>query len=294
MEHRVELPNFAGPLDLLLFLVQRQEVDIRDISLVRICDQYFEYLKRMKEHDIELAGEFFVMAATLMSIKARSLLPEEEIDLEKELDPEEELLQQLLEYRRIKEAARNLSWRADARELIHPSRPWVSDAGIPLEEVGMFDLIEAFRKVLQETGLDRHSGHIAGEKPLSDYINDLLSRLRSSPRMSFFSVFAGSRTRIDLIGYFLSVLELIKVKIVRATQPRAFGEIAIEAIGEVPEHLTWEIEPLTSQAPAGEGRASSSAETPSEDLPADDLEMLEEEERIGDADTGDPRGTEDL
>ncbi len=262
MNRRFELDNFAGPLDLLLYLVQRQEVDIREVSLVDICDQYVEEIEKLKGHDLEPAGEFFVMAATLMSIKARSLLPEEEVDLEEALDPEEELIQQLLEYRRIKEVSRELKHRAQARSLVHPPRPEVSDAGIPLEEVEVFDLVQAFRKILQETGLDRERSTIRGERPVSLYINDLLDRLRKTPTMSFFKVFAPSKSRLDLIGYFLAVLELIRHEVIRARQDQSFGEIRIEANGAVPDSLTSVMQPLTSSAEAEtEPRPETSEET---------------------------------
>src|SRR5262245_49674975 len=157
MEHHFELGNFAGPLDLLLYLVQKEEMDIREVSLVKICDQYCAAMRQLKQIDVDRAGEFLVMAATLMSIKARSLLPREEIDLAQELAPEEELIQRLLEYRQLKEATKLLDQKSQARTLVHESRPLVSDAGIPLEEVGLYHLVEAFRHVLQDSGLDRSS-----------------------------------------------------------------------------------------------------------------------------------------
>ncbi len=239
MDHHFELGNFAGPLDLLLYLVQKEEMDIREVSLVRICDQYLAHLKNLKSIDVDRAGDFIVMSATLLSIKARSLLPREEIDLAKELDPEEELIQRLLEYRQLKEATRILDRRAVGRGLVHVSSPQVTDAGIPLEEVGMWHLVEAFRKVLADTGLDRQGGEtIVDERPLSDYIGDLLLTLRTTPRVGFHEVFRGDRTRFDLIGHFLAVLELIRARIIRAVQPIPFGEIQIEALGEVPQK--WE------------------------------------------------------
>jgi segregation and condensation protein A len=259
MDQRIQLSNFAGPLDLLLYLVQKQEVDIREISLVKICDQYLAHLRSLENLDIELAGEFFLMAATLMSIKARSLLPREEIDLEEELDPEEELILQLLEYRKVKEAARDLTSRAVARSMVHVARPTVTDAGIPLEEVGVFDLVEAFRKILEDTGLDRAPLRtIEGERPLSSYVTDLVGRLRERPRLPFFEVFAGSKDRMDLIGLFLALLELVRSRLVRAVQDGSFGEIDIEVVGKLPENLEsladllTEIEEAQEHVPSAE------------------------------------------
>ena len=272
MEQRFELDIFAGPLDLLLYLVQKEEVDIREVSLVRICDQYLEILEEVKKTNIELAGDFFVMAATLMGIKARALLPHEAIDLDEELDPEEELIGQLLEYRRVKEASRFLSKRAEARSLVHPSRPQVSDAGIPMDEVDLLDLVTAFRAVLNETGLDRGTqGVIASDRPVSAYVGDLLSRLRQHRKMSFFEVFAGSTTRYDLIGNFLALLELMKAGLVAARQDIQFGEIDIEAIGEIPASLTSLGEPLTSDRLEGEAHEPE----PSDDSVSEEQELLE-------------------
>ena len=240
MDHHFELANFAGPLDLLLYLVQKEEMDIREVSLVKICDQYFEALKRAKNLDVDTAGEFLVMAATLMSIKARSLLPREEVDLAAELDPEEELIQRLLEYRQLKEATRILDRSSAARDLVHPSRPEVGDAGIPLEKVGVFHLVEAFRKVLADSGLDRAApSTIVADRPLAEYVADLLATLRSARRVAFHEVFKHDTTRIDLIGHFLAVLELMRAKLIHAVQAQAFGEIVIEAIADpLPER--WE------------------------------------------------------
>jgi segregation and condensation protein A len=250
MDHHFELVNFAGPLDLLLYLVQKEEMDIREVSLVRICDQYFDYLKGAKNLDVDTAGEFLVMAATLMSIKARSLLPREEVDLAAELDPEEELIQRLLEYRQLKEATRILDRSSAARDLIHQSRPEVGDAGIPLEEVGVFHLVEAFRKVLADSGLDKGAQNtIVADRPLAEYIADLLATLRASRRIAFHEVFKNDTTRIDLIGHFLAVLELMRARLIRAVQPERFGEIQIEAIGDVPEKWEPAAELWTPKAP---------------------------------------------
>jgi segregation and condensation protein A len=255
MDHHFELSNFAGPLDLLLYLVQKEEMDIREVSLVRICDQYFDYLKRAKNLDVDTAGEFLVMAATLMSIKARSLLPREEVDLAAELDPEEELIQRLLEYRQLKEATRILDVSSAARDLIHQSSPQVGDAGIPLEEVGVFHLVEAFRKVLNDSGLDRNpSNTIVNDRPLAEYVTDLLTQLRVTRRLAFHAVFKNDTSRLDLIGHFLAVLELMRARLIQAVQETAFGEIWIEAlVAEVPERWQPDHDLWSAKAPEIEG-----------------------------------------
>jgi len=257
MDHHFQLANFAGPLDLLLYLVQKEEMDIREVSLVRICDQYLAHLRDLKTIDVDTAGEFLVMATTLMAIKARSLLPREEVDLARELDPEEELIQRLLEYRQLKEATRILDRRSAGRDLIHVSRPQVTDAGVPLEELGLFHLVDAFRRVLADTGLDRQDARtIVSERPLSEYIGDLLAKLRAAPRVGFLEVFKGDATRLDLIGHFLAVLELMRARLIRAVQQGAFGEIVIEALGEVPEKWEPAAELWTTKAPGEEALKS--------------------------------------
>jgi segregation and condensation protein A len=253
MEHHFELSNFGGPLDLLLHLVQKEEMDIREVSLVRICDQYLAHLKDLKSIDVDTAGEFLVMATTLMSIKARSLLPREEVDLARELDPEEELIQRLLEYRQLKEATRILDKRSVGRDLIHVSRPLVTDAGVPLEELGLWHLVEAFRKVLADTGLDGQAGRtIVAERPLADYIGDLLGTLRASRRLSFHEVFRNDTSRLDLIGHFLAVLELMRARMIRVIQSSAFGAIEIEALGDLPERWEPAAELWATKAPGEE------------------------------------------
>ena len=253
MDHHFQLGNFAGPLDLLLYLVQKEEMDIREVSLVRICDQYLAHLKDLKSIDVDVAGEFLVMATTLMAIKARSLLPREEVDLARELDPEEELIQRLLEYRQLKEATRILDRRSLGRDLIHVSRPQVTDAGVPLEELGLWHLVEAFRKVLSDTGLDHQTGNtIVADRPLSEYIGDLLGMLRTVQKLAFHAVFQHDTTRVDLIGHFLAILELMRACLIRVTQTAQFGEISIEAIGVVPEKWEPAAELWTTKAPSEE------------------------------------------
>src|SRR5262245_52916591 len=142
MSYKVDLEVFAGPMDLLLHLIQQEEVEIHEIPIARICDQYLAYLKVLQSLDIEVTGDFLVMAATLMAIKARSLLPREEVDLDEELDPEKnDLIKQLLEYKKFKSLSRELSTRAVERSLRFQVRGSEERAELPLEEVGLFDLV---------------------------------------------------------------------------------------------------------------------------------------------------------
>jgi segregation and condensation protein A len=231
MSYKVDLDVFAGPLDLLLHLIQQEEVEIHEVPIARICDQYLAYLRVMQSLDIDVTGEFLVMAATLMAIKARALLPSEEVDLDEELDPERnDLIKQLLEYKKFKTLSRELSTRAIERGLRFRQSGDEEGIELPLEEVGLFDLVTAFAQLMRETGMDRAERVIEGEKPLRTYIDELLQQLREAPRLQFRDLFRTAFGRADVIGLFIALLELIKQGVARAVQRERFGSIEIELI----------------------------------------------------------------
>jgi segregation and condensation protein A len=237
MDYKVSLDNFSGPLDLLLHLVKEEEVEIHEIPITTICDRYLEYLKALEVLDVDVAADFLVMATTLMLIKSRSLLPSdaEEVDLEEELDPQDELIQQLLEYKRFKMAARDLSDRALVRGRIVPFHPPERDVDreIPLEEIDLWDLVRAFSALLRETGLDRGAPrHIHDEKPLREYIDEVFSTLRLRRRLMFEELFEGSRKIETVIGRFLALLELARRGRLRARQSSSFDRIELELLDD--------------------------------------------------------------
>ncbi|MEZ6196331.1 MAG: segregation/condensation protein A [Planctomycetota bacterium] len=232
-EYKVSLEHFSGPLDLLLYLIRKEEVDIYDIPITRLLDQYLVYLEMLQHVDLDAAGDFAVMASTLMVIKSKMLLPVEEVDLEEELDPRYELVQQLLEYKRIRERARTLDARADAarRRLGRPEtarpEPRVEEDRT-LDELSIWDLFRFFQKIMDETTIDARKERVIEGKhiPVRDFAVRLEERILRGPlRLS--QLFAETRDRSERIGYFLALLLLMKTQVVQARQVEEFGDIEI-------------------------------------------------------------------
>jgi segregation and condensation protein A len=239
---RVELPAFQGPLDLLLHLIQRDEIDIYDIPIAHITRQYLRTLEMMRELDLELAGEFLVVAATLMRIKARMLLPPV-ISEEEEEDPREGLVRQLLEYRRFKEAAKGLEHLESDRRLL-----WERGAPAQLEDpeagelvpVSLYRLLDSLRKVLERTQPAPVHTIQAETISLEEAISLMKERLRERSRLLFEEVLEQFETRLEKITAFLGLLELLKQGSVNAVQEELFGPIWI----------AWREEPLVPEPTA--------------------------------------------
>ncbi len=240
-DYKVALDIYNGPLDLLLFLIKRDEIDIYDIPIARITEQYVSYVAVLKEIDPEAVGEFLVLAATLMEIKSRTLLPRppivegEEEDLS---DPRFELVRQLLEYKKFKDAARRLEHAAGERSLRHERQPVLPPTApdeVDLESVDIWSLFEAFNRLLQQIG--KSGGyHQVGvdDTPITLHATDIVDSLqRADGRQSFEEVFRG-RTRPEMIGLFLALLELIRQRRIRAVQDHALGPILIELLDAAP------------------------------------------------------------
>jgi segregation and condensation protein A len=235
-DYKVKLEVFEGPLDLLWYLIKREEVDIYDVSLERITQQYLEFMEAFKALDLELAGEFIVMAANLIYIKSRTLLPvsvqppEEEAEEE---DPRWELVRQLIEYKKFKDAAAQLHERELAREALF-SR--VSEAQTvvperPLGEVSVFDLINAFNGILKRLNQKEDLREIFEENfTVSDKIELVLKLTSSGVPLLFTELFSGVASRAEIVVTFLAVLELIRVKQLSALQDSAFGEIMLRRV----------------------------------------------------------------
>lgn len=235
-DYKVELEFFEGPMDLLLYLVKKDEVDIYDISIVRITEQYMAYLDTFKMLNIGLAGEFLVMAANLCYLKSREMLPkhvqppEEDAD---EDDPRWDLIRQLIEYKKFKEAADHLGHR-ETEQLDRfrnvPEKLEAEEGGErPLsEEVGIFDLIRAFQGILdrfQNEGL----GEIVDDNfTVGDKIDHLLATIAPGESVPFASLFTEATTKGELIVTFLAVLELMKINHFRVRQAEVLGEIELE------------------------------------------------------------------
>ncbi len=226
---RVELPAFSGPLDLLLHLIQRDEIEVTDIPIARITREYLDTLELMRELDLEVAGEFLVMAATLMRIKVRMLLPPSIADEEEE-DPREGLVRQLLEYRRFKEAAREL-------EALESDRRLLFDRGAPvqledpedgeLQPVSLFRLLDALKNVLQRQAPPIVHTITAEPISLEEAIAVIREQLERGKRALFEEVLRGFVSRMEKITAFLALLELLKQERIRVSQGELFGPIWI-------------------------------------------------------------------
>jgi segregation and condensation protein A len=227
-DYRVNLDIFAGPLDLLLYLVRKEEVDIYDIPIAKITDQYIHYIELLKSLDIDLAGDFLVMAATLMQIKSAMLLPRAEPDqfADDDLsDPRRELIRQLLEYKKFKDAANLLDVAADEQKERF-SRPGIiveqlqpdAEPEIDIEQVSIWDLLEAFDLVCKATGNVRDISRIQDDTPIDLYQIEILHRLQTEGPLTFERIFESRTNRIVMIGLFLALLELIREKLIWAEQ----------------------------------------------------------------------------
>ena len=236
-EYKVRLEIFEGPLDLLLYLIKRDEIDIYEISLERITQQYLEYLQAFKELNIDVAGEFVVMAANLIYLKSRSLLPADqqppEEDVEED-DPRWDLIRQLIEYKKFKEAAMQLQTRELEQQRIFAR---VGDGLMPepatlhLGEVGIFQLINAFQNVIKRLEAREDLREIFGENfTVSDKIEQILERMANGTAIKFSALFARVASRVEVVVTFLALLELIRLKQVRAIQPNEFDEIEIAPV----------------------------------------------------------------
>lgn len=233
MSYKVKLEVFEGPLDLLLYLIKKEEVDIYDIPISKVTDQYLEYLEFMKLLDLDIAGEFIVMAATLMHIKSKMLLPPDQTpDGEKEEeDPRAELVKRLLEYKKFKEAASQLSHMESSQKHFF-ARVGVDKGELPLPdddffEASLFDLITAFTKVLKDIPREVFHQVVKEEFTVSEKIHDILHMLVDKPVMSFVDLFKIARNKREIITMFLALLELIRLKEVVALQASSFDNIEI-------------------------------------------------------------------
>lgn len=230
--YRVQIEEFEGPLDLLLHLIKKNEVDIYNIPIAAITRQYLEYMELMKELNLDIAGEFLVMAATLLQIKSRMLLPatqEEDGEAEVE-DPRAELVRRLLEYQRYRDAsqllsARNLLGRdVFARTFDSPELAEMEPQEEPAD-VELFELIEAFQRVLARVSVDTFHDVVADGISIADRIGEVLSVLHAEKTVCFDALFPVGMTRDLLVVTFLSILELAKMKLIRVTQVESLGSI---------------------------------------------------------------------
>ncbi|MCA1963868.1 MAG: segregation/condensation protein A [Prosthecobacter sp.] len=233
-DYKVKLEIFEGPLDLLLYLIKKDEIDIYDVSIERITRQYLEYVNTFKMLNVELASEFIVMAANLMYLKSRELLPQSqqppEEDAEEE-DPRWELIRQLVEYKKFKDAAQFLGLQEMKADEFFATSPEPIDLEAPVTTVagvGIFDLIRAFQKVLKRFENSTDIREIVSDRfTVADKIEHLLEAIPLGGRVRFESLFSDAASRVEVIVTFLAMLELMKLNHLQVEQEGILGEILV-------------------------------------------------------------------
>ncbi len=238
--YRVDLPVFSGPMDLLLHLVKQHEIDIHEISIAPILDAYLKHLGVLQQLDLSDIGDFVVMASTLMEIKSRELLPNESIELEQELDPRDDLIRRLLEYKRYRDLARQLESRSESRSrqmpLVLPTPPHLVDADeddlLDIGNVGIWDLTSAFAKLLEEIGQQGQMSVEVEKRDVGFYTRRLLVQFREHREVAFSAIFDKRDGRYGLIGTLIALLEMMKQGYLRAHQEQCFDEIHLAFRGD--------------------------------------------------------------
>ena len=232
MSIQIQLENFSGPLDLLLHLIKTNEMDVYNIQMVAITEQYLGIIEQMKQLDLDVAGEFLLMAASLIHIKSRMLLPlSDDEDVDDGEDPRAELVRRLLEYQRYKSVAESLAripllgrdisaGHFEPAEVLEPA----ADAG---DEVvaGIYQLAEAFRRLLQDAPVEVFHEVIRESVSVADHVQIVLERLTAVKRLSFRDIFLSRASRLELVVTFLATLELVKMRLLQVEQANEFGEI---------------------------------------------------------------------
>jgi segregation and condensation protein A len=247
LPYQVRIQNFEGPLDLLLHLIRKSEINIYDIPIHLIAQQYLGYIEAMKDLNLTVAGEFLVMAATLLQIKSKMLLPVDEtaVDEEDGADPREELVRRLLEYKKFKEAARQLNeqerlWREIYSREQSPSVALESDETL-LEQVGLFDLVDVLQGIL-----DRNPGKtlleiVPDNLTVRERMNAILEMLERQESVNFVELFNPSCPRLVIIVTFLALLELMRLRTARVFQAEHFGPILVSrGFSLVPDLAEWD------------------------------------------------------
>lgn len=245
MTYRLNLDVFEGPFDLLLYLIRKNEIDIYDIPIARILEEFMEYLEVMKELDLEAAGDFILMASTLMQIKSRMLLPKESLALEEgeEIDPRADLVRRLMEYKRFKEVAgeldqfeqfqRHIFWRqtvkpdeTQLKELEEASAP------VQFQEVNLFDLLSAFKRVLAYATPESWQEIKAEEIKTSQKINEILDALEGAQTLDFAELLKQQGSKLAMVATFLALLELARIKAIIIRQAGLCDAIEIQRVDE--------------------------------------------------------------
>ncbi len=276
-QYRVDIDVFAGPLDLLLYLVRREEVDIYDIPIAHITGQYLKYIEMLKLLDIDLAGDFLVMAATLMEIKSVMVLPRTELEDagDQEIqDPRSELIRQLLEYKKFKDAANLLEDSASRRKekftrpdsVISNLKP-DAEPELDIDQVSIWTLLEAFDSIMQATGHLAKFDHIKDDTPIDLYQIEILHRLQTEGPMTFEEIFKESSSRLVMVGLLLALLELIRDQLIWVEQSKQLAPIMVRALTNEPAEQAVQRTILSGHDP----EESESAPAPKPPIPVQEL-----------------------
>jgi len=236
-DYKVQLDIFEGPLDLLLHLIKEEEINIYDIPISKITKQFFDYLELLKEMNLDIAGEWLIMAATLTHIKSKMLLPVEptEEDDDSGVDPREELVQRLLEYKKFKEAAVTLKEKEEYQKNTFGRdfhSEWDEDDADFLKEVSVFKLLEAFNKILKNAAADPFYEIRLEEVSVTEKMAFMMEMLETKQKIRFEDLFADMKSRMELVATLLGTLELMKQQMIRVFQEREFGPIWVQNIEE--------------------------------------------------------------
>jgi len=249
----IKLPQFEGPFDLLLFFIERDELDIYDIPIAKITDDFLGYVHTMENLNIDLASEFILVAATLMRIKAKMLIPRKEVDEQgNEIDPREELIQRLLEYKAYKEATNELRQREEARSMAFPrgnieielsalAEEALADA--ELESLTLYKLLQAFKRVMERfEDAKRHPVHTIVQYNFTVQEEQalIITKMVSKPRLDFMDIFSDVESRIHAIVTFLALLEMINNQVVRILAGEGINNFWIEPMLHAEEHTEEE------------------------------------------------------
>jgi segregation and condensation protein A len=273
-QNKVQLEIFEGPLDLLLYLVKKEEVDIYEVNLTKIATQFIAYIEVMRELDLDVAGEFLVMASTLMYIKSRELLPKDQQAVveeeEDENDPRWELIRQLVEYKKFKDAAGQLQTREAEQENIYariPGRIELEPESAPRLDVSVFDLINAVNTILKRFGQQEKARDVFADPwTVSEKIELLMRVTKEKTTMRFSELFADTTSRIEVVVTFLALLELIRMKQLRVLQADAFSDIEISV---APPRIDPPPQPAPENGAAPTEQSAAPAPAPAEPPPTE-------------------------
>ncbi len=295
-DYRINLDIFSGPLDLLLYLVRKEEVDIYDIPIAKITEEYVRHIEMLQLFDIELAGEFLIMAAMLMEIKSAMLLPKDQANAleEDSADPRHELIRQLLEYKKYKDAANMLNLSSQTQQqkysrsdnIIQSLEP-KTEPELDLESITVWDLLNAFDVMMKATGNLMDIRHITDDTPIDLYQIEVLHRLQNEGPMNFARIFDGKKNKLVMIGLFLGVLELVREKLITAEQAKPGMPIYLRALTDEPAEkavheamMSEEGDVLEQKHEVPIQEIDQSAESQQVEQPQEESEGIEEESSL--------------